>query len=328
METKTASPSSDVIEIAPGIEAPAPPDAPLDVPPTNPVSTGVMLAVVVIPFVAFLTAIALLWNRAVSWTDLAIFVGMYVPAALGITVGYHRMLTHRAFEASGPVRAFFLAWGSMAVEGGALSWAVDHRTHHAFSDKEGDPHSPHVGRGSGVLNALGGLWHAHAGWMFDSSRRRKVEKYGKDLLQDPIVVFFERTFIFWAVLSFVIPALAGYVLSGFELKGLLTGLLWGGFVRVFFNHHVTWSINSICHFFGNRPFKTTDLATNNWLLAIPSMGESWHHNHHVFPTSAYHGLGRKQIDLSALLIRGLEKAGLVWNVRKPSSEQIDRKLLK
>ena len=311
-----------IVTEAHAVQAPA--DGPPVVAPSA-ANTSVMVTVVVIPFLAVLAALVLLWNRAVGWQDLGILLAMYVPVALGVTVGYHRMLTHRAFGAPSWVRAIFLAFGSMAVEGGALAWAVDHRTHHAFSDREGDPHSPHAGRGDGVREAISGLWHAHMGWLFDSERKRMVEKYGKDLLQDRLVVFFERTFVLWAVLGFVLPAAAGWLLSGFELRGLLTGLLWGGLVRVFLNHHVTWSINSICHYFGTRPFRTTDLATNNWLLALPSLGESWHHNHHVFPTSAYHGLEKGQVDVSGWVIRGLEKAHLAWDVRRPSGEQLDRK---
>ena len=298
-----------------------------DIPPqANHTATAVMMLVIAIPFVAFLAALVFLWNGAVNATDLAILFGMYIPIALGVTVGYHRMLTHKAFDGPRPIRFFWLAMGSMSVEGGALSWAVAHRTHHAFSDREGDPHSPHHGYdGSSWRGALGGLWHAHAGWLFDPERKRNVSKYGKDLLADRMIVWFERTFFFWAILSFVLPALIGWVVTGFTWRGLLGGLFWGGLVRVFMNHHITWSINSICHYFGNRPFKTTDLATNNWLLAIPSMGESWHHNHHVFPTSAYHGLQHGQIDIAALGSRGLEKVGLAWDVRKPSAEQIARK---
>ncbi len=298
------------------------------VPGTTRFQARIMTAVVVIPFLAFLLAIWLLWGRLVAWYDLVTLVVFYVPAALGITVGFHRMLTHRAFEAKAPVRAFFLAAGSTALEGGAIAWTVDHRTHHAFSDKEGDPHSPHVGHEDeeGIGALLRGLWHAHAGWMFDGTRMRQVEKYGKDLLQDELVVFFQRTFLLWVVAGIAAPGLLAFLLSGFEPKALLTGILWGGLVRIFLTHHVTWSVNSICHVYGKRPFRSDDLSTNNWVLAIPTMGESWHHNHHAFPTSAYHGLTRRQLDLSGAVIGLLERLGLVWNVRRPSSEQIDRKL--
>ncbi len=284
---------------------------------------AIMLAVIAIPFIGVLAAITLAWGSAITWLDVALLLGMYFPAAAGITVGFHRMLTHKAFEAPAWVRGTILALGSMAVEGAALTWAVDHRTHHAHSDRDGDPHSPHAGRGDGLLQALHGLYHAHMGWLFERDRVRLAKKYGKDLMADPVTMFIQRTFLVWAVLGFVIPGLIGGAFGGW--RGFLGGVFWGGLVRVFFNHHITWSINSICHVFGRRPFRSTDLATNNWLLAIPSLGESWHHNHHVFPTSARHGLQKGQIDISAGIIRGLEKVGLAWNVRQPSSEQIDRK---
>jgi stearoyl-CoA desaturase (Delta-9 desaturase) len=288
----------------------------------------VMLVLTILPLVGFVVAIALLWNLAVGWTDLALLAVLYVLMGIGITVGYHRMLTHQAFEAVGWLKALLLVLGSMAIQGRAIDWAVDHRTHHAYSDKEGDPHSPHHGFGGGIGGQLRGLLHAHVGWMFVHVQARERERLGRDLIQDPITRFVDRTFILWAVTGFVVPFVLGFVLTGGELKGALTGLLWGGLVRLFLNHHVTWSVNSICHFFGRRPFAAYDQSTNNWLLAIPSLGESWHHNHHVFPTSAFHGLTPSQFDISGLLIRGWEKAGLVRNVRRPTAEQISRKLMR
>jgi stearoyl-CoA desaturase (Delta-9 desaturase) len=286
---------------------------------------AVMVVLTVIPFAAVVAAIALFWNSAVGWTDLAIFAVMYVLCGLGITVGYHRMLTHRAFEGPAAVKALFLALGSMAIQGRAIEWAIDHRMHHAFSDRDGDPHSPHHGFGDGVVGQLKGLVHAHVGWMFDYHRPADYARYAKDLVADPVVRAIDRTFVVWAVLAFVIPFAAGYALSGGTIEGALTGLLWGGLVRLFFNHHVTWSVNSICHFFGRRPYETPDLATNNWLLALPSLGESWHHNHHVFPSSAFHGIDRRQLDVSGLVIAGLERVGLVRNVRRVSEDQKARK---
>jgi stearoyl-CoA desaturase (delta-9 desaturase) len=287
---------------------------------------AVMIGLTLIPFIGVISAIALLWNRAVGWTDLVLFGVLYVCCGLGITVGYHRMLTHRAFDAAPPFKAALLLFGSMAIQGKAIDWAVDHRTHHAFSDRDGDPHSPHHGFSDSALGQLKGLVHAHIGWMFDHHRQAAREKYAKDLLNDRIVVFFDRTFPVWAVLGFVLPFGLGYALTG-ELAGAVTGLVWGGLVRLFFNHHVTWSVNSICHFFGNRPYRTTDLATNNWLLALPSFGESWHHNHHVFPTSAVHGIDKRQLDVSAWVIAAAEKVGLAREVRRVSDDQKARKRL-
>ena len=286
---------------------------------------GTMLAITIIPFVAFVAAVALLWNTAVGWTDLGLLVVLYVFCGFGITIGFHRMLTHSAFEAVKPLKAGLLIFGSMAVQGSAITWAVDHRTHHAHSDKEGDPHSPHHGFGGGLGGQLRGLLHAHMGWMFSHPAGQERERMARDLSQDRLVRFIDRTFLLWAVLGFVVPFALGFALTG-TWRGALTGLLWGGLVRLFLNHHVTWSVNSICHYFGRRPFPAYDLSTNNWVLALPSLGESWHHNHHVFPTSAFHGLGKAQLDASGLMIRAWEKMGWVTQVRRPTSDQILRKL--
>jgi stearoyl-CoA desaturase (delta-9 desaturase) len=294
---------------------------------TMPLSRGrkiSMLVLTILPFVGLIAAVTLLWNEAVGWTDLVLFLGLYVICGFGITIGYHRMLTHHAFEAVAPLKAALLVAGSFALQGSALDWAIDHRTHHAYSDKEGDPHSPHHGFARGPLGAIKGLLHAHMGWMFRHNRTDQ-ERYGKDILQDRLTMTVSRLFPLWAVLTFVVPFVLGGLLT-LSWKGAVTGLVWGGLVRLFFNHHVTWSVNSICHFFGKRPFTTSDQSTNNWVLALPSLGESWHHNHHVFPTSAFHGLSWRQVDPSGWVIAVWEKVGLVRNVRKPTTEQIGRKL--
>ena len=281
------------------------------------------VVITVLPFIGLLAAVTMSWNEAVGLTDLILFLGLYVICGFGITIGYHRMLTHRAFEAIAPLKAALLVAGSLAIQGAAIDWAVDHRTHHAFSDKEGDPHSPHHGFSNSIWGRLQGLGHAHVGWLFDHNRTDR-ERYAKDLLQDRLVVTISRLFPLWIVLSFAIPfALGGLITRTWT--GAFTGLVWGGLVRLFFNHHITWSVNSICHVFGRRPFTANDRSTNNWLLALPSLGEAWHHNHHVFPTSAFHGLGWRQVDLSGLVIAAWEKVGLVRNVRRPSAEQIGRK---
>ena len=286
----------------------------------------VMLGLTVIPFLGFIAAVTLLWNTFVGWTDLVLLVVLYVLCGFGITIGFHRMLTHQAFKAVKPLKAALLVFGSMAIQGPAITWAVDHRTHHANSDKEGDPHSPHHGFGGGIGGQLRGLLHAHMGWMFTHRQALERARMGRDLVEDKLVRFVDRTFLLWAVMGFVVPFVLGYLLTGGTWRGAFTGLLWGGLVRLFLNHHVTWSVNSICHYFGRRPFAAYDHSTNNWVLALPSLGESWHHNHHVFPTSAFHGLGRTQIDVSGLVIRGWEKLGWVTDVRRPTSEQIVRKL--
>ena len=267
------------------------------------------LAAVVLPFIAFIAALALLWNRAVGWTDLAIFAAMYLVTALGITIGFHRMLTHRAFQTFKPVEYLLAGAGSMAVQGPVIDWVADHRKHHAHTDEEGDPHSPHVGHGSG----LAGLWHAHVGWLFDTNGQADRRKYAPDLMEDRGMRLLNRNFPWLVALTLLIPFLLGLALTG-ELAGGFTAMLWGGFVRVFFVHHVTWSINSICHFHGARRFDTDDESTNVWWLSLASLGEAWHHNHHAFPRSAFSGLRWWELDPSGLVIRGMRRVGLAWNV--------------
>jgi stearoyl-CoA desaturase (Delta-9 desaturase) len=274
----------------------------------------------VVPFLAFIAAIVLLWNRIVDWSDLALFAVMYVLTGLGITVGFHRLLTHRSFQTHKATEYVFATLGSMAVQGPVIAWVADHRKHHAHTDEEGDPHSPHVGRGDGVIGALRGLWYAHMGWLFDAHGRAEAERYARDLVEDRGMRFLSRWFLGVAALGLLIPAGLGYLLDG-TLKGALTGLLWGGFVRIFMLHHVTWSINSVCHFFGRRRFAIEDQSTNVFWLALPSFGESWHHNHHAFPRSAVHGLKWWEIDTTAVVIRTLKRLGLAWNVVEISPER-------
>ena len=279
------------------------------------------LGAVVIPFLATLAATLLFWNRVVSGTDLAILAAMYVVTAAGITVGYHRMLTHRSFRTHKPTEYLFAILGSMAVQGSVIAWVADHRKHHAHTDVEGDPHSPHVGHGDGLGGVLGGLWHAHTGWLLSEQGRADWKRYAPDLYEDQGMRRINRYFVPLVVLGLAIPTLAGYLLTG-TLLGAATGLLWGGLVRVFFVHHVTWSVNSVCHFLGSRRFEVEDQSTNVFWLALPSLGESWHHNHHAFPRSAVHGLRRWELDPSALLIAAMEKVGLAWNViRIPPERQ-------
>lgn len=290
------------------------------------------LVAVVVPFVAFLAAIALLWNRAVDWQDLAIFVLMYAITGFGITIGYHRLFTHRAFDTSKPMRVALAIMGSMAVEGDVISWVSDHRKHHAFADEEGDPHSPHVNAESGLAGALKGLWHAHVGWMLGGDHthgRASARRYAPDLLRDRAIRWVNRTFLLWVGLTLFVPFLFGFLLNGFTLVGALEGLLWGGLVRIFLLHHVTWSINSVCHFFGRRRFEVEDKSRNVFWLALPSLGESWHHNHHAFPTSAFHGLRplERLADPSGLAIAAMEKLGLIWDVVRVSPERQASKAL-
>jgi stearoyl-CoA desaturase (delta-9 desaturase) len=279
---------------------------------------------VVVPFAGLLAAIVLLWNRAVDVTDLGILLVMYLLCGFGITVGYHRMLTHRGFQTYKPLEYTWAILGSMALQGSVMDWVADHRKHHAHTDQEGDPHSPHVGHGSG----LRGLWHAHTGWLFETHGQADWTKYAKDLYEDPGMRRIGRVFPWLALLSLAVPTAAGFILHGFTAEGALRGLVWGGLVRAFFLHHVTWSINSICHFFGRRRFDVEDHSTNVAWLALPSLGEAWHHNHHAFPRSASHGLrrGEKAMDPSAWLIAAMERVGLVWNVVRITPERQAQRL--
>jgi stearoyl-CoA desaturase (delta-9 desaturase) len=283
------------------------------------------IGAVIVPFIAFLAAIVLLWNRIVGWSDLAVMGVMYVLTAGGITIGFHRMLTHRAFQTSKPVEYLFAVLGSMAVQGPVIHWVADHRKHHAHTDEEGDPHSPHVGHGDGVMGVLRGLYHSHVGWLWAEHGQASRRQYAPDLMEDRGMRWINRNFHWIVVAGFVLPMGAGFALSGFTVKGALTALLWGGFVRVFAVHHVTWSINSICHFFGKRRFETDDHSTNVFWLALPSLGEAWHHNHHAFPRSARQGMRWYELDPSWAVIWTLEKLGLVWNVvRIPPERQAAR----
>ena len=278
------------------------------------------LGAVVIPFLATLTAIALLWNDLVGISDLAIAAAMYLLTAIGITVGFHRLLTHRSFQTPKPLEYAFAVAGSMAVQGPVISWVADHRKHHAHTDEDGDPHSPHIGHGGGVRGVLSGLWHAHSGWLISNQGRADWKRYAPDLYEDPGMRVIARRFVPLVVVSLLLPGLLGYAVTG-TLAGAATGFLWGGLVRIFFVHHVTWSVNSVCHFFGSRRFDTNDRSTNVFWLALPSLGESWHHNHHAFPRSAVHGLRRWEIDPSALFIDAMEKVGLARNVVRISPER-------
>jgi stearoyl-CoA desaturase (delta-9 desaturase) len=260
------------------------------------------------------------WGGALRWPDLVVLAVTYLLTGLGVTVGYHRLFTHRSFKTSPPMRALLAALGSAAIEGPVIEWVSNHRKHHRFSDQPGDPHSPHVDRASGWRGALGGLLHAHVGWIFSGADMASEERYAKDLLADPVVRFIDRTFVLWVLAGLAFPFGFGVALTG-SIAGGLTGLLWGGAVRIFFLHHATFSINSLCHFFGRRRFTTGDESRNLSWLSLPTLGEAWHNNHHAFPTSARHGLRWWQLDPSAWLIFGLERSGLVWDVVRVAPER-------
>jgi stearoyl-CoA desaturase (delta-9 desaturase) len=278
---------------------------------------------VVGPFLGVVVAIGLLWNRAVGAADLAILAAMYLLTGVGVTVGYHRLLTHRAFQTYPWIERTFAVLGSLSLQGSVLDWVADHRKHHAHTDKEGDPHSPHVGHGSG----LRGLWHAHTGWLFRTQGGADWKQYASELYEDQGMRRIARRFRWLVLLSLIVPTIAGFILDGFTLAGALRGFIWGGLVRIFLGHHVTWSVNSICHYFGRRRFEVDDHSTNVAWLSVLSLGESWHHNHHAFPRSAFHGLRWWEIDLAGLVISTLERLGLAWNVIRISPERQHEKVL-
>jgi stearoyl-CoA desaturase (delta-9 desaturase) len=283
------------------------------------------LIAVVTPLLAFLAAVVLFWGRWVDASDLVAFGVMYVIAGFGVTVGFHRLLTHRSFQTYKPVEYAFAAAGSMAVQGPVIDWVADHRKHHAHADEDGDPHSPHVDFDDGWRGALRGLFHAHMGWLFVTQGQARRRKYAPDLVEDQGMRALSRAFPWLALAGLAIPFLVGLALDQ-TLAGALSALLWGGLVRIFLQHHVTWSINSVCHFFGRRRFDVEDHSTNVFWLALLSFGESWHHNHHAFPRSARHGLRWWEIDVSALLIGSLERVGLAWNVTRITAERQEAKL--
>jgi stearoyl-CoA desaturase (delta-9 desaturase) len=292
----------------------------------NVLATAVPLALVV--FAAWRA-----WGGALRWPDLVVLAVTYALTGLGITVGFHRLFTHRSFKTSPAMRGVLAALGSAAVEGPVIEWVANHRKHHRFSDQPGDPHSPHLDHAGGTLKgtpsgahagwrgALAGLYHAHVGWIFGDESLASRDRYARDLMADPVVSFVDRTFLVWVIAGLAFPFGLGVALTG-TLLGGLTGLLWGGAVRMFFLHHATFSINSLCHFFGRRSFATGDESRNLAWLALPTFGEAWHNNHHAFPTSAHHGLRWWQLDPSAWLIDGLARVGLVWDVVRVAPERM------
>ena len=279
---------------------------------------------VFLPVCGLALAVVLLWNRFVGPEALGVMAVMYVLTGIGVTVGLHRLLAHRAFEAPPAVRGTLAVLGTMAMQGPVIRWVTNHRKHHAYTDEEGDPHSPHLTGRRGVVGAVVGLWHSHVGWIFQRERA-PYERYARDLLKDPVILFVDRTVLVWVALGLALPAAAGYLLTG-TLGGAAIALLWGGAVRIFLVHHVTFAINSLCHFVGRRAFDTDDHSRNVFWLAPFSMGEAWHNNHHAFPTSAFHGLRRWELDVGGWVIRGLEAARLAHNVQRVSAERMDTKL--
>ena len=283
------------------------PDPIENAPPTRGTNPWVRLLnltfVLFVPGAGLLLAIATLAMGRVQPIHLTLFAVGFVLTGLGITVGFHRLSTHRSFETNPVVKAILLILGSMAVEGPVAEWAANHLKHHAYTDKPNDPHSPNDG-----------FWFAHIGWLFPATEV-ETKKYAPFVLRDPVAVFVSRTFILWVTLGYVIP----FLIAGWE------GLIWGGLFRQFAVQHVTFAVNSVCHRFGSRPFRTGDLSTNNWVVGVLGLGEGWHNNHHAFPTSAFHGLRWWEFDASAYVIRALAALRLAWNVKRPTLMQMQER---
>jgi stearoyl-CoA desaturase (delta-9 desaturase) len=278
-------------------------------------------AFLLIPFAALAAAVPVFWGWGMSWLDLVIGAGFYVVSTLGITVGYHRYFTHGAFKARRALRVALAVAGGFAAQGPVIGWVADHRRHHAFSDREGDPHSPWL-FGTSPLALARGFWHAHMGWLFNRDKTN-VERFAPDLAADRGIRIVDRLFPLWVALSVTVPAVLGGLIT-LSWWGALTAFLWAGLARISFQHHITWSVNSICHMVGERPFTSRDRSANFWPLAILSMGESWHNSHHADPTCARHGVLRGQVDVSARLIWMFERFGWVWQVRWPTPLRLAR----
>lgn len=282
----------------------------------NPFNRGTIMAAVAIPFLVTVGTFLGMWITGSIWAtscDLIIFLVMYNLVGLGVTIGFHRLLTHNSFKTYGFVRYIFACLGTMSAQGSVITWVADHRKHHQYTDRDGDPHTPHVGHDDGLFFPLKGLYHAHVGWLFKEKEVSDWRLYAKDLCDDPGMRFINRNSGIIVLIGLIIPAVMGWLFSG-SLQGGLSALLWAGFIRIFFLHHVTWSINSICHFHGHRDFQTNDYSTNVFWLSLVSFGESWHNNHHAFPRSAVHGVNPKQIDISYMVISLLERIGLAWDI--------------
>jgi stearoyl-CoA desaturase (Delta-9 desaturase) len=279
--------------------------------------TGTMIGVTV-PLLGVVAAAIMLWEWGFGWTDLILLLGMYVVTMIGITVGFHRLFSHRSFQATRPVQFVLGVLGSMAFQGPLIDWVGRHRVHHRFSDTDGDMHSPH-GHGGGFWRSALGFWHAHIGWAF-APMQPEMERYAGDLVRSPMLRTVSALFPIWALVGLLIPALFGFAIGGW--RGALSGFVWGGLIRVFLCHHATWSVNSVCHLWGSRPYANGDESRNNGMIGLLALGEGWHNNHHAFPSSARHGLRWWQIDVSYWVICGLVACGLAWRVRLPTSAEL------
>ena len=281
-----------------------------------------VILMTVIPFLGSIVAMALALHSGISLLEVGLLFAMYILTYCGITVGFHRCFSHRAFQTNSFCRIILGILGSMSCQGPLIYWVSTHRRHHQYSDVPGDPHSPylHAGRSLGWFE---GLWHSHMGWTF-RHEITNILSFGKDLLRDPAILKINQLYYVWVLLGLVIPAAIEGLVT-WTWMGAFQGFLWGGLVRLFLVHHSSWTIGSIAHIYGKSPFKSNDSSKNNIWLAIPTLGDSWHNNHHAFPSSAFHGLEWWQFDFSGWVIRGLEKLGLAWDVKVPTPKMIEAK---
>lgn len=280
-----------------------------------------ILAASVVPLVGVVAAMALLWGDLFYWTDVLVLAVMYLVCGFGISTGYHRMLTHRAFETYQPIRVGLAVAGAMAAQGPPIIWCAHHRRHHRVADKPGDPHSPHLDFEPGFKGMVAGIWHAHLGWLFDTELTSDPMRYCPDLFREKSLRVISERFVLIVLAGIALPGLIALAITG-SLQAFLTGMLWGGLVRIFAINHMTYAVNSVGHYFGRRRFPTTDESRNVAWLAIPSFGEAWHNNHHAFPRSARHGMRWYEVDLSAILIWAMEKTRLAWNVVRIDPERM------
>ncbi len=285
---------------------------------------GFLYFFVVAPFLAVLAAIPVAWGWGASWLDIGLFFAFFIIGGMGVTMGYHRYFTHGSFKAKRGLKIALAVAGGLSIEGKVITWVADHRRHHAYSDKEGDPHSPwRYGNTTGAL--IKGFYYAHTGWMFDREKTNK-ERFTPDLMRDRDIRTINSLFPVLMLFSLLGPALIGGLVT-MSWAGAASAFFWGGLVRIFFLHHVTWSVNSICHTIGERPFASRDKSANFWPLAIPSFGESWHNSHHADPTAARHGTLKGQLDITARAIWLAEKLGWAHDVRWPSAQRTASKLV-
>ncbi|MCP9213353.1 acyl-CoA desaturase [Streptomyces sp. NEAU-Y11] len=281
-----------------------------------------ILGASVIPLIAVLGAMVLLWQEVFGWSDVVVLVIMYAISGFGISTGYHRMLTHRSFETYRPIRVALATAGAMAGQGPPIIWAAHHRRHHRVADKAGDPHSPHLDFEPGFRGMMAGLWHAHLGWLFRNGLTSDPIRYCPDLVREKPLRWLSENLVLVVLAGVLLPGVMAYAITGGSVQALLTGILWGGLVRIFLINHMTYAVNSVGHYFGRRRFSTTDESRNVAWLAIPSFGEAWHNNHHAFPRSARHGMKWYELDLSAILIWSLERTRLAWKVIRIDTERL------